>query len=174
MKKVKDEELIVKRVRPLYPYVLVKLLKKEQQVGAIILPDKQNKTKHEGIVLDVYRDHTKVVNGKSVVHSPSVRAGDHVLFAHYEGIPVDHVMLGKTYWSGEYRFIPDDPVGNGRNGIEAVLEYSGESTLSDLEDWLEQLYEIDPVMPHWKMAEELLKRAVIVPIDKPSVTRSGS
>lgn len=86
-----------KQFVPLYPWVFVLVCAKEQRIGSLILPEKQNKTVHEGIVLATWNN--KLVE-RGIVHKDGQRLtrcemlrsefipGDRVLFHHYAGAPV--------------------------------------------------------------------------------------
>jgi co-chaperonin GroES (HSP10) len=118
------------RTRPNYPFVLVRVLNREQKQGLIILPEKQKKTTIEGIVLDVFAPFFKSVGKRTssgtvqetheVEVAASVKPGDHVLFQHFEGVPVP-----TDDYYGDYRLVPEvfGHYGAERNGIIAVLEY---------------------------------------------------
>jgi len=82
---------------PLYPWVFVLVCKKTQQVGHIILPDKQNKTVWEGIVLATWGQK---IFERGIVNKDGVRQtrceivrsefgpGQRVVFPHWAGQPV--------------------------------------------------------------------------------------
>lgn len=103
-------------VDPTFPRVLVRLLPKEQQtMSGLWLPDQQqNKPTAEGVVLKTYKPFTLsrgMARSKSAIElldkpveiKPSVGPGDHVLFSHYEGIPVPRLDGGR----GDYRLVDE-------------------------------------------------------------------
>lgn len=78
---------------PRYPWVFVRVLHKEQQVGRIVIPEtEQNKPMHEGIVLAVWPPfiESKTMNGQrvTVFQESDLHPGDHVLLPHWAGLPV--------------------------------------------------------------------------------------
>lgn len=89
-----------RRITPIYPWVLVRVLPKEQQLGKIWMPESQNKVMYEGIVLETWQPFLKAVQMKEV-DCPSRRdyievkselqLGDHVIFPHFEGMPVPYL-----------------------------------------------------------------------------------
>ena len=110
-----------KQLKPVFPYVLVRVLPKSTKIGMIVLPDSYNKPVHEAIVIDVYEPHKKHVS-KFEMHKftfieSSVKVGDHIMFQHFEGVPVP-----MDNYQGDFRLVADNPIGGGRNGILAVIE----------------------------------------------------
>ena len=97
-------------IEPLYPWVLVRIMPKEQQVGSIFLVEKQNKTFYEGIVLAIWKPFWKEYTGdlkfdmdaedkmfshrvvnKRVQIKSGVEVGDRIMFMHFEGQPVPYL-----------------------------------------------------------------------------------
>lgn len=130
---------------PKYPWVVVYVIPKEQKTASgIWIPDlagdkKQNKVLYEGIVLQTWEPFMKYIrvkthpvgsNGDQATESwtdiemkSELHPGDHVLFPHYEGLPLP--------WTNEeeFRIIresnPKDP--EGRCEVFGKLEYELES-----------------------------------------------
>jgi co-chaperonin GroES (HSP10) len=121
---------------PVYPWVFVRVLPKEQiTAGGIVLPmHDQNKTVHEGIVLAIWKpvEHVATELNKDGVDWRSsqtrdyrrrpvqsdLKAGDHVLFQHWAGIPVE------GFSEKRYRVVKDlDWRPDGEGGIFATVEY---------------------------------------------------
>lgn len=170
-----QEETLKEKIRkivPLYPYVLVKLLPKEQKIGRIYAPDvHQNKVLHEGIVLATFKEHERSINRKPVLAKPSVKVGDHILFQHFEGIPADAHLFDRRYYTGEYRYVADNPIGGGRNGILAVLEYDQEK---DVKVFLSDIIYGEDREHRDAIVETVMERALVIPKDKGSATLSGA
>jgi co-chaperonin GroES (HSP10) len=91
---------------PLFPFVFIRVLTKEQVQNGIILPGiEQNKPVHEGIVLATWGEkifeHRKVMDDgtrytkQTVLRSQFVQ-GDHVCIPHWAGAPV-HGFSDKHY-----------------------------------------------------------------------------
>lgn len=77
-------------IRPLFPWVLVRVCHKEQKVGSVWLPDSiQNKTLHEGIVLCTWQPCQRIQNGYTLDLSSDLQRGDRVLFHHFAGVPLE-------------------------------------------------------------------------------------
>jgi co-chaperonin GroES (HSP10) len=100
-----------RKIRPLYPHILVRVLPKAQKIGMIYTPDNQNKTVWEGVVMEVYGSTLRVVNGSDVRFDPKVSIGDHVVFPHWAGAP--YGSLGDE----GFRLVDEKE-------IAAILEYS--------------------------------------------------
>jgi co-chaperonin GroES (HSP10) len=93
-----------KIIIPVWPWVVVRIMPKEQQFGSILLPEKQNKLFYEGIVLAVWKPFWRHYSGslkfdeeigsggrvvnKSILVESAVEIGDRVMFMHFEGQPV--------------------------------------------------------------------------------------
>lgn len=83
---------------PLFPFVFVRVLQKEQTRNGIIIPGiEQNKPVHEGIVLSTWTHHTVETTKtteqgtrftRTVVNHSQFTPGDHVAFPHWAGAPV--------------------------------------------------------------------------------------
>jgi co-chaperonin GroES (HSP10) len=77
-------------IRPMFPWVLVRLCRKEQKIGGVWLPDSiQNKTLHEGIVLCTWQPCQRIQNGYTLDLSSELSRGDRVLFHHFAGVPLE-------------------------------------------------------------------------------------
>lgn len=95
-------------VRPKFPWVMVRVLPRTQQVGHIITPENQKKVTLEGVVLAVWRNAPGQfynVNSKQwerpELITPEVRIGDRVVFPHYAGMPLE------GFDTGEYRVVKE-------------------------------------------------------------------
>lgn len=166
-------------LRPRYPHVLIRIIPKEGiSQGGILLPDKQNKTVWEGQVLSVYTPFWKHRMGQvqcpdcsrvmehQVIICPDVLPGDHILFQHFEGVPVPRYDGGK----GDYRLLEESK-------ILAVLEYAQDSVEEKLKKLVESGIAEDPnpvysVEQSARIVSELLDRADVVFHATPK-TRSG-
>lgn len=115
---------------PRRDWVLLRVLEREQVTkGGIIVPGfEQNKPLHEGIILATWEPWTEErttrdEEGRTVVrvihHRSELKAGDHVLFDHWAGVPV----LSDSKINCNFRLVkePDDP---NLGSIKAVVEYS--------------------------------------------------
>src|SRR5262252_1392741 len=80
----------IREFQPLYPWVFVRVLQKEQTVGKIVRVEgpKQNKPTQEGVVLKTWLPTTKIFKGKPVEVYSQLRQGQHVVFPHWAGLPV--------------------------------------------------------------------------------------
>ena len=168
-------------LRPLPPYVLVRALPKSQKVGSLWLPDKQNKVIHEGIVLATFKPYWRVLHGtaqhdgedydEQILVQPSVKVGDLILFQHFEGIPVEHVIFRTPYFKTQtYILVGDDPNKEaGRRGIIGVLEEAQEETSVLLAKVLEENADANLEV----IVDAIIERFVISPIEETSRTTSG-
>lgn len=85
---------------PQYPWVLVRVLPKEQEKNLIILPEAQNKVVYEGIVLTTWKPFRRVflATQKSTLYpeyrlegellKSNYQLGDRISFMHFEGQPI--------------------------------------------------------------------------------------
>jgi len=149
---------------PSYPYVLVRVLPKAQKIGEgkfgdLIAPDEHNKPIHEGIVIatfkPIWRNFKKYVirNFKNedqslgleeevtehiMIEAP-VEPGDHIIYQHFEGIPVEHIIFKQPYYKSQNYVLVNVEVKptEGRRGILAVLKDTKEDTLERLERLLD-------------------------------------
>jgi co-chaperonin GroES (HSP10) len=103
-----------RRIDPIHPYVLVRILPKEHRTagGLYLAETEQNKPVYEGIVIATWRPYDEirekqyldegsgelVHEGQIVIHHEcSVKPGDRVCFPHYEGIPLGAYLDDKYY-----------------------------------------------------------------------------
>jgi co-chaperonin GroES (HSP10) len=122
---------------PNYPWVLVRIMPKAQQMSGIWVPEKQNKTFYEGIVLETWKPFRRWYGGKvndhaiekSVLMESSVKRGDRVLFMHFEGQPVP--------WLDElhYRMIHEIET-HPNGGIWGTLDFAEDHGLKEKLDKL--------------------------------------
>jgi co-chaperonin GroES (HSP10) len=128
---------------------LIRVLPKETvtKSGVILADmgnkDHQNKPNYEGVVLATFAPYEKnieafmvrsvdVTGSERVVErvEPLLSVGDHILFPHYEGIPIPSLDLG----TGEYRIINEE-------SVVVVISYDAKKVDEKLHDeicsWLE-------------------------------------
>lgn len=166
---------------PMYPWVFVRLLAREQRVGMIITPDKaQNKVIYEGVVLATWKTVSEraawreTINGKvskesslkpGVVES-QVKPGDHVLFMHWAGVPVNG-------WSDNYRVVMECDWDQSRQGgIMGIIDYEDSTAKEGLASLLMSL-EASP--DTWDdVAALILEKYEVIDKAKKSCTLSGA
>lgn len=131
-------------IQPRPPYVLIRIIPKERSLDLgnnlrIILPDvkgkEQNKPLYEGQVLVTYKPYWKKFRGivgsegtpaeMEIYTKSELNPGDHVLFPHFEGVPVP--FLCNDWKRGEYRLVKDEC-------IYGVVEYKRQSVQQRLID----------------------------------------
>lgn len=105
------------RMRPMYPWVLVRVLPKEHKIGGIWLPEnQQNKPIYEGIVLETWQKAGK---------QSEFKVGDRIAFPSFEGAP--HPYLDDKM----YRLVRE--VVNHKDypncGIYGWIEYDGDKKI---------------------------------------------
>lgn len=139
-------------VEPLHPNILVRLLPRAiQTAGGLYLPEKQNKTVIEAVVLNTYRERRVYgYNAKS-----GLFVGDHVIMPHFVGAPVVPLDGG----TGEYRLVKE-------NEIIGRLDYQSR------EEFLRELT-LDICDPK-NSAEKLLAKYYITPKQVSSKITSGA
>jgi co-chaperonin GroES (HSP10) len=162
---------------PLFPWVFVRLCSKEQQRGSLWLPDSsQNKTVHEGIVLSTWQPCTRVQDGHEIALSSELHRGDHVLFNHFAGVPIEGRGSGYRLVK-ECGYAPDK-----EGGIMATLSYEElhtkpvnvaidivECALPAYMSGTEEGNKKDAI----RIVEHLLRMFILVDLNTPSVTISG-
>lgn len=119
-----------RRITPIYPWVLVRVLPKEQQLGSIYVPESQNKVIYEGIVLETWQPFLKSVQMREEDCPPrreyyievksELHPGDHVLFPHFEGMPVPYLNAEEK---DAYRLVRETNSRDEKCEIYGKLEY---------------------------------------------------
>lgn len=130
-----------RRIQPSYPWVLVRVVPKEQKVGSIFMSEnsgarEQNKPLWEGIVLVTWKPFTEthisfeLDGAKYYKHMESeFKAGDRILFPHHSGLPVNFLD------DRRYRLVREvtgDPIG----GAMCKVTYDGDRKYRDALDVL--------------------------------------
>lgn len=123
------------RIKPTWPWVLIRLVPKEQRHGSLYLPDNagaaaQNKPLWEGIVLETWEPHWSRVRqlrdgtsfkagerSEEVWRQSDFKRGDRILFPHYAGLP-PHEKLD----SNKYRLVREWTFDTG-GGALGILHY---------------------------------------------------
>lgn len=116
-----------RHIQPKFPWVLVKVLPKIQQSYGLILPQSQNKIFYEGLVLETWAPFTiqQSKNNETITtfRESRLKPGEHVLFPHFEGMPVGEMLDER-----EFRLVREvnnkDP--EGRCEILAKMVYDSE------------------------------------------------
>lgn len=176
-----------RKIQPLYPWVLVRLLDRQQSYkGVIALPEKQNKVVLEGIVVAIWRPFFKTLRpaiawkprslgpttmAKEVMLShvemkSDLNPGDRVLFQHWAGQPVHGLDDQK------YRFVRERDWSETKDGgIMAKVE----TETNAMEAFAAHLEELSGA--YWHLDREELRHAcerfLIIDRQAPSVTLSG-
>ena len=186
-------------IRPLHPWVLVKVLPKVIKIGSLWMPGalpnhndgKQNTVLYEGLVLATWQPIWKRIRltpahkelWETKYHAPvpeliskievksELKPGDHVLFPHYEGLPVPYLNKGDK---DEWRLIREINPADSRCVAHATVEYSNTSIKDNLRLTMEQTPGIQYIDQVENVVERLLEKYVIVPRVEYSVTTSGA
>jgi co-chaperonin GroES (HSP10) len=123
-----------RKILPTYPWVLIRVIPKEQKLGGIYLPDnagsaQQNKPLYEGIVLVTWKpfvDKLKPVKEGGAEYYRERKSefvpGDRILYPSFAGLPVN--FLDET----KYRLVREwtyDPSG----GVMCKVDYQGDAKL---------------------------------------------
>jgi co-chaperonin GroES (HSP10) len=175
--------------RPKFPWVFVRVLQREQQTdsGLILPATEQNKTLHEGIVLVTWKPvefeldmrRKEESNGVITYHpepaakmrrESELKPGDHVLFPHWAGMPVD------GFSEKRYRLVKEIGWHESKDGgICGVVEHSPVETkaVAKLKDMIVRM--IDKGFMDWDkdLIASIEKQFVVVDRDGQSVTLSG-
>ena len=145
-------------IKPLFPWVLVYVLPKEQKVGELWLPDldgqkKQHKATLEGIVLRIWatsygvglRENKWSEDGvaMSSVLETQLKLGDIVAFPHWAGWPPDPMH------AADFRMVKEYPTETskqfpGGDTIFALVEHGGESSYKQIEE------AVAPILRKWQ------------------------
>lgn len=161
---------------PMFPWVFVRVLKKQQQVGSIILPDiDQNKTVAEGIVLAVWKMHPR--RQYKDYKESTLAPGDHVLFNYWAGVPITGHKPEYYRCVKECNWAIDK-----EGGIFAKVEYANKNTrpIEKLRPVIERTiteYDSDTEEEHCANVASVLRQIedqfLLVDRDGESVTLSG-
>jgi len=144
---------------PRYPWLLIRTLDKTTATrsGLIHLPEKQNKTNHEGVVLATWQPFkTKwwdVEEQKwfEVANESSLKPGDHIIFPHYVGLPDSKLN------DQDYRYIREEDVA-------VIVNYHPKGWI--LNEFADALSVVEGGLSKSRLvasAEELLEKFDIVP-----------
>ena len=117
-----------RRFIPMYPWVLVRMLPKENKFGSLWTPEKQEKTLYEGIVIEPYpTKHTMSPKGKPLSLFCPVERGQRIVFPHHEGMPL------KDWDDKMYRIvrIEADQDVYPKMGVFGTLTYDGDQELQE-------------------------------------------
>jgi len=117
-----------RRIQPTWPWVLIRVVPKEQQYGLLYLPDsagssQQNKPLHEAIVLETWKPHWSRVTGKynpgtaevwkagdrgnEIWRESEFKRGDRILYPSYAGLPMKFLDEQKYRLVREWTFDPN-------------------------------------------------------------------
>lgn len=118
-----------RRITPIYPWVLVRVLPKEQQLGRIWVPESQNKVIYEGLVLETWQPFWRSFSKDAYdpneeqlerFFESDLKPGDHVLFPHFEGMPVPYLNEEEK---DAYRLVRESNSKDEKCEIYGKLEY---------------------------------------------------
>ena len=164
---------------PMYPMVFVLVCQKAQKVGSIFLPDKQNKTVHEGIVLATWNDKEvqrgithyegRKVTRHEILHS-ELSLGDRVLFQHWAGCPAP------GYDADRFRLVRErDWEESKQGGIFAKVKYDADVTkpLELLMEMIDSAIDPNKEIPSSLLKAKIEDRFLVVDREAASVTLSG-
>jgi co-chaperonin GroES (HSP10) len=124
------------QITPIHPWILVRIMPKEQKFGILHLPDKQNKVFYEGIVLATWKPFWRKFNGKltsddghaliekEVYVQSHVKIGERVMFMHFEGQPVPYLDEKNYRMVHEYETHPN-------GGVWATIEHKQDTGLRE-------------------------------------------
>lgn len=133
-------------IQPTWPWVLIRVVPKEQRFGSLILPDNagaqaQNKPQWEGIVLQTWKPHwssttqtvketafTRRDRDGEIWRESDFKRGDRVLFPHFAGMPGPQGLD-----SNKYRLVREwtfDPNG----GVQGIIHYEPDKRYREVLD----------------------------------------
>lgn len=167
--------------QPMYPWVLVRVLPKSQDYkGLLVLPEKQNKTLHEGVVLVTWKPKLFLHKHGEEVRMSGFVPGERVMFPHFAGLPIPGLD------ESNYRIVKEEPTYD-RNGklidngdtIFAKLKDNGEDpkealvvALQRLVLWGLELRVLDTAACN-HIADIILKRFILIDREQQAITMSG-
>lgn len=134
-----------RRITPIYPWVLVRVLPKEQQLGRIWMPESQNKVIYEGLVLETWQPFWRSFSKDAYdpneeqlerFFESDLKPGDHVLFPHFEGMPVPYLNEEEK---DAYRLVRESNSKDEKCEIYGKLEYQ-----EPIEEQLKRVLDICP------------------------------
>lgn len=140
-----------RRIKPNWPWVLVRVVPKEQKFGSLYLPDgdgsaRQNKPLMEGIVLETWKPHwskfRQKIEGSAFVQAETeqevwreseFKVGDRILFPSFAGLPVNFLDDKNYRLVREWTFDPN-------GGAVGIVNFDGDVKLKqELERVFENL-----------------------------------
>ena len=150
-----------RRIQPIYPWVLVRVLPKEQQLGKLWMPESQNKILYEGVVLETWQPFDKLIDVHYVNDNPlqsveermhiesCLNLGDHVIFPHFEGMPVPYLNEEEK---DAYRLIRETNSRDEKCEIYGKLEYQ-----EPIEEQIREYFGKYHSAMNWQEADEVIK-----------------
>lgn len=133
--------------------------------NGLYLPAVQNKTVHEGIVLATWQPF---INVKGHKKECNLMPGDHVLFPHFSGVPIE------GYSNMLYRVIrSEDWKENEQGGIFAKVEYDSPTPILTLQQVINGFYSAKHDFSTLELAEAIERRFLLLDKEATSVTLSG-
>jgi co-chaperonin GroES (HSP10) len=143
--------------RPLYPWILVRILPKEawSSSGRIVLPASQNKVLYEGIVLETYQPVKKLVDDAHVTVTCPLKPGDQIAFPHWDGFPVPF-LNERTHRC--IREIVTEALG----GVPFKIEADDEDTVTQLARRIQAKRKLS-FQNAYKLAEDILLKFTVIP-----------
>lgn len=133
-----------RRITPTWPWVLIRVVPKEQKIGSIWAPDiagskMQNKPLWEGIVLATWGERwtefkgsleeTDVLVNVVKLQRSEFQPGDRILFPGWAGLPVSFLDETKYRLVREWTFDPD-------GGVMCKVHYEGDKRYKETLDEL--------------------------------------
>lgn len=164
---------------PMFPWVIVRVLKKSHRTDAgLFLPEVQNKTIHEGIVLAVWSPMVMAKLGKlvdadrvalnpdAVYYESSLKIGDHVLFPHWAGLPLPGVP------DTHYRMVKEEGWDTSKEGgIFSTVHLAEQDLVSD--KLYDIIFGVGVDINIREAIQKITDEFILVPRGKQSVTMSG-
>ena len=169
-----------RRIIPLYPWVLVKMLPKVDKVGSIFTPGNQNTVMREGYVLETWQPFWKSINktgqeigqvATSIKFQSELKPGDYIGFPHFEGLPVPYLNGVER---DEFRLVRETNKPDPRCSVQCKFEF--ESPVKDqLTSAISKVRELNNgYLDIENLVSALLERFVIVSKSEKARTTSGA
>lgn len=118
-------EMGERRIQPLWPWLLIRLVPKEQSRNGLVLPENfgastQNKPLFEGIVLETWKPHWRRIKelgeNKDHYRMSDLMIGDRVLFPSFAGVPVHFLDVNNYRLVREWTF-------DANGGVQGIVNY---------------------------------------------------
>lgn len=162
----------------LYPWVMVRVLPKEENLGLIIVPEKsQHKPMYEAIVLKTWQPRWVVERDEaddpvSRWITSSLEPGDHIIYPHFDGVPIPGVSDPSFSLEASKHgiILIREFIWDAKGGVPAKIHVQRMPIRQELEEHLFGAASMTSLAAH-NLAASLLEHYDIIPKNQKLMTR---